>query len=43
MDYELLEEIKEKLDDVLYRDGELSTRDIKQIANLIEDLMEDAE
>lgn len=40
LDLELLQEIKDKLDDVLYRDGELSVKDMQKISNLIEDLIE---
>lgn len=40
IDVELLEEIKEKIEGVLYGDEEfLSTQDLKQIINAIDDIL----
>lgn len=38
IDIELLNDIKDKLEGVLYRDEELSDKDIQQIINAIDDI-----
>lgn len=38
IDIELLNDIKDKLEGVLYRDEELSDKDIQQIINVIDDI-----